>query len=373
MALVLDTETNVSRTTASSWRRRWPEWIGYAAAAWSLLYGALILGLYGALGRRGFPFGEGDPQAALSVLGGLTADVGAPVIAVVCVFGAVVAVATARAWGRGPIRLALLTFAWTAAMALALVIPDYRGLMGAAYGFVFLAGAPFGWPPTNFFEAVTWPMVNQLLGLGGGLVWAATAVAYHRRSAATGNGRPPGDGRWTSPAAVATWGRWATAVAVAIPLLYAATRWAWALGVPLGISDELFREGQATGLWQAGAALGTVAIGGAVLTLGLGQRWGEIVPRWLPLLGGRRVPPALAIVPATLVAMLVTSAGLMFVRLTLLGTAGEVFTFIGSEDWAALAPELLWPVWGIALAAATLAYHLRRRSEQASPDSARGR
>lgn len=353
----------MSRMAATSWRRRWPEWIGYAAAAWSLLYGALILGLYWAIGRRGFPFGEGDPQAALSVLGGLTAEVGAPVIAVVGVAGAAVATAIARAWGRGPVRLALFAFAWIAAGALAVVIPDYRGLMGVAYAFVFLIGAPFGWPPGNFFDVVTWPIVNQFLCLGGGLVWAATAVAYHRRSEDVAAGH----GRWMTLAAMATWGRWATAVAVVVPLLYAATRWAWALGIPLGISDELFREGQATGLWWAGAALGTVAIAGAGLTLGLGQRWGEIFPRWLPLLGGRRVPPALAIVPATLVSILVTSAGLMFVRLTLLGTAGEVFTFIGREDWAALAPELLWPVWGIALAAATLAYHLRRRGEPVVP------
>lgn len=113
-----------------------------------------------------------------------------------------------------------------------------------------------------------------------------------------------------------------------------------------------------------------MAIAGAMLTLGLEQRWGEIFPGWLPLLGGRRVPPALAIVPAALVSILVISAGLMFIRLALLGTAGDVFTFIGDEDWVALAPELLWPVWGVALAAATLAYYLRRRDEPVSSDAA---
>jgi hypothetical protein len=77
--------------------------------------------------------------------------------------------------------------------------------------------------------------------------------------------------------------------------------------------------------------------------------------------GGKRVPPALAIVPATLVAILVTTAGLMFVRLTLLGQIGALFTFVGDDDWAALAPELLWPLWGVALALATLAYFYRRR------------
>jgi hypothetical protein len=150
-------------------------------------------------------------------------------------------------------------------------------------------------------------------------------------------------------------------VAVIIPLLYAATRWVWALGIPLGINEEFFREGQAVGLWWAVAALATVAIIGALLTLGLVQRWGEVFPRWIPYLAGKRVPPELAIVPASVVSILVTTAGLMFVRLTLRGALGETFAFIDKEDWAAVAPELLWPLWGGALAAATLAYYCRRR------------
>jgi hypothetical protein len=51
---------------ASGWLRNWPAWIGYAAAAWSLAYG--LLGLYWVLGGAGFPFGENDPGAALSLL-----------------------------------------------------------------------------------------------------------------------------------------------------------------------------------------------------------------------------------------------------------------------------------------------------------------
>jgi hypothetical protein len=134
-----------------------------------------------------------------------------------------------------------------------------------------------------------------------------------------------------------------------------------ALGIPLGIREAFLREGQVICLWWAGTGLATVAVGGAVLTLGLVQRWGEVFPRWLPVLAGRRVPPVLAIVPAALVSIVVTSAGLMFVRLTLSGTIGRLFPFAGAENWAALAPELLWPLWGVALAAATLACYYRRR------------
>jgi hypothetical protein len=50
----------------------------------------------------------------------------------------------------------------------------------------------------------------------------------------------------------------------------------------------------------------------------------------------------------------VTSAGLSFLR-----------TFLNSQmpehSWTTNGPVLLWPLWGLALAAATLAYYLRRR------------
>jgi hypothetical protein len=36
---------------------------------------------------------------------------------------------------------------------------------------------------------------------------------------------------------------------------------------------------------------------------------------------------------------------------------------LSAENWAALAPELLWPLWGAALGAATLAYYCRRRGK----------
>jgi len=336
--------------------------VGYAAAVWSLLYG--VLGMSWALGGAGFPFGrENDPQAALSVLEGAQATTGGPIIAALGLVGALVAVAMARTWGRGIIRAVLRAFAWVVAATLVLGIPDYRLLMAVAYAPIFLLGAPFGWPPANFFDVITWPVVNQFVCITGGLCWAGAALAYQRRSsdACASCGRADDSSDWTTPVNAARWGKWAVAVAVIIPLLYAATRWAWALGIPLGISQEFFREGQAVGLWWAGAALATVAIIGALLTLGLVQQWGEIFPRWIPILAGRRVPPGLAIVPALLVAILVTTAGLMFVRLTLLGAISESFTFINEEDWAALAPELLWPFWGVALAAATLAYYYRRR------------
>ena len=352
---------------APGWWRRWAEWVGYAAAAWSFVYG--VLSLWWALGGAGFPFGtESDPDAALSVLEGVRAHTGSPAIAALGLAGTVAAVAMARRWGRGGLRVALLALAWIVAAVLALVIPDYRVLVAVAYAPVVLIGAPFGWPPgVSILDAFTWPVVNQFLCIGGGLLWAATAVAYGRRTrGACGYcGRTDASSGWTAPEEAARWGRWAVYAAVVIPILYALTRWAWALGFPLGISEEFLREGQEVGLWWAGAALATIALGGAILTLGLVQRWGEVFPRWIPLLGGRRVPIPLAVVPAALVCVLVTTAGLMFVRLTLTGGLGAILGegVLSAENWAALAPELLWPLWGAALGAATLAYYYRRRGK----------
>lgn len=335
------------------------------AAAWSLGYGALGLGW--ALGAGGFPFGvQHDPEARLSLLSGATADATAPIIAALGLVGAIVGLAMARRWA-GVWRRPLLAFAWAAATALALLIPDYRVLVLVAYAPIVLIGSLFGWPPggANLADAAPWPVVNQFLCIGGGLAWAAAAVSYGRltRGACASCGRSESAAEWTRPEAAARWGRWAVGVAVLVPILYAVTRWAWALGMPLGITEEFLREGQASGLWLAGAALATLAVVGALLTLGLVQRWGEEFPGWWPIIGGRRVPPAVAVVPAAAVAVLVTAAGLMFVRLTLAGgfAFDENTTFTLTDNWAALAPELLWPIWGIALGAATLAYHYRRR------------
>jgi hypothetical protein len=339
---------------------RWLGWVGYAAATWSLIYGALAL--YWALGGTGFPFGTAnDPKAAVeSILGGVQADTAAPLIADLSLVGTVAALAMVRGQasrGHGALRLALLVFAWSASVALLLVIPDRRVLVAVAYAPIFLVGAPFGWPPVNYFEiALPWPVINQIVCMAGGFLWAGTALAYgRRRRDACGNcGRTDAGAGWTTPDSAARWGRWAVYVAVVIPLPYAATRWAWALGIPLGIPEQFMREGQEIGMWWAGAALSTVDLAGVILTLGLVQRWGEVFPRWMVGLASKRVPPAMAVVPASLVSVMVTSAGLHFVRDFL----ADRFP---ADGWATTAPGLLWPVWGAALGAATVAYYYRRR------------
>ena len=196
-------------------------------------------------------------------------------------------------------------------------------------------------------------LTNSAAALGhlvGGVAVATSGVLV-LSWAATLNGDRPSWGRWVR------WGRPAVAVAAVVPLLYAVTRIAWALDVPLGVRREMLDElGSAR---YAGLGLALFAVVGAWLTTGLLARWGEVFWSWVPRVGGRPVPVAAAVVPGLIVAGATTSAGLSFWRLVLVG---ELSRLPGAtDDWAAWAPELLWPVWGVALAVACLAY-LGRRS-----------
>ena len=351
--------------------RAWPAWTPYAAAAWSLAYCALAASW--ALGGRGYPFGRAaDPDNDTSLLWHADREVTASVLAVLCLAGVAVAglVARRRPDSPGPaLARSFATFGALAAVTLSVVLPDQRVLTALGYLPIVLVGWPWGFPPVSYTEVWPWPVQNQLLLMLGGVLWTATALvaARHGTGACESCGRPAGRNRhhdheagraahWTSPEGARRWGRVAVGIAVAIPVLYALDRLAWLAGLNLGVSEELASSVRDTDLRYAALGLALAALGGAVLTLGLAQRWGEVFPRWIPVLRGRRVPPALAIVPATFVAIAVTSAGLTVDRLLL--TQRDT---LPAEDLAAVVPMVPWPLWGLSLAAATLAYHLRRR------------
>ncbi|MBG0824305.1 hypothetical protein HS048_26710 [Planomonospora sp. ID91781] len=351
----MDMPPNTTLTRTETRWARWARWAAPAAGAWSLGYGAL--GLWWSRGGPGFPFGEGDvPDArAESLLGSATAAGTAPVIAVLGAAGALLALLLALVRPRGALRAAVLAPAWAAAFTLAALVPDGRVLLALAYAPIALIGAPWGWPDVDYFEvALPWPVLNMLVCLAGGVLWGAAALAFQRRTrgACEGCGRVEGRAaRWASPASAERWGRRAAYVAFTVPLSYAAVRWAWALGVPLLISEREVEELHRSGLVWGGAALATMAVLGGILSLGLTQRWGEIWPRWVVGLAGRRVPPAFPVGFASLVTAVLASAGAMMVRIT---------------DWGDPAawlvnPMAYWPLWAVALGVATLGYHLRRR------------
>jgi hypothetical protein len=135
-------------------------------------------------------------------------------------------------------------------------------------------------------------------------------------------------------------------------LPYEFTRIAWYLGWPVGITDEFHQMMADTpGMLEMGLGLAVMGLGGGVLTHGLVHRWGEIYPRWIWFKAGQRVPPRLAIIPASIVAVVLIPAGLMNTQAPL-----------GGDMWATNGPGILWILWGTALGVATYAYYLRRRT-----------
>ncbi|MFG1622392.1 hypothetical protein [Kribbella sp. NPDC049227] len=96
----------------------------------------------------------------------------------------------------------------------------------------------------------------------------------------------------------------------------------------------------------------------ALLTLGLVSPWGERLPAWIPVLGGRRVPPKAAVVPASIgsVALL-----LLWSPNPLMFTDLFYDPLEPQGGWQILMGSVYLPLvlWGPLLAAVTLAYHRR--------------
>ena len=334
-------------------RKNWPSWTGYATAIWSLAYG--VLGTYWALGGAGYPFAPvGDDRATASILEGSPVHVLAPIMAAIGYGGTVLAIVMTRQRARGRVLQAI---AAVLAVTLALVIPDYTLIAVVALAPAIIVFAFTGVPGDQggVGDILYWHRVNLIILFVGGLLWAATAIAYHRRSrgACVSCGRGEGAGSaWTTPQAARRWGRAAVVVASLANVPYEFTRVAWYVGWPVGISDEFHRMMADTpGMLEMGLALAVMGIAGGVLTHGLVNRWGEVYPRWIWFKAGRRVPSLLAIIPASIVAVVLIPAGLMNTQLPLDG-----------DNWAINAPGILWIVWGAALGAATYAYYLRRRT-----------
>jgi hypothetical protein len=226
--------------------------------------------------------------------------------------------------------------------------------------FRLLTGAEIG----LYLQELTqsqWMIAHQLLCLIGGFLWLAATVSYARRSgdACLYCGRRDGPEGWTSPIKAARWGRIAVYVAMVVPVLYALTRYAWVLGIPLGMSEEHLRSGQESGTWISGLFLANFGLVGAALMLGLVQRWGEVFPRWMIGLAGRRVPIALAVVPASIVSVLFMVGGITI--WSAYAQMADAAAATGENIWIVVGPTFLFPVWAVSLAVATLGYYYRRR------------
>lgn len=169
--------------------------------------------------------------------------------------------------------------------------------------------------------------------------------------------------------------RWARAAALAVPLTVLPSG-IWRVAVVLDGSDEGMGSVPA---WLPGEVyvllLSVVSELLALTAVGLIAARGEIWPRWVPVLRGRRVPPPAAVVPAALGAAVLTAlwtaaAVTDLADVTLRGDAVSPDYPGDAGGWSAFvfylcyAPLLLW---GPLLAALAIAYWRRRRTEPPRP------
>lgn len=142
-----------------------------------------------------------------------------------------------------------------------------------------------------------------------------------------------------------------TVLAAIGPLPYAVMRASWLTPWPLfaPARGELDDATLTTGLM-----LGAGAVAASLLTLGLILPWGRRFPRWMPRIGGRPVPPRLAVIPGLAAATVISISAVPIFLLSLGGTLLDALIF-----------DLVLPMWfwGPMLALAVWAYAAWRREE----------
>ncbi|MBW5483067.1 hypothetical protein GPJ59_14530 [Streptomyces bambusae] len=137
-----------------------------------------------------------------------------------------------------------------------------------------------------------------------------------------------------------------------------------AVGIPVGWGAETDLHHSNFPGWFSFHLLGLSAFQECLglLTLGLVQRWGEAVPHWVPRIGGGRIPPLVAVVPATLGALAVTwitvDGALSWHDIMAANPGGPTDGFGYWYFTLSYAPLLLW---GPLLAIVTTGYWRRRR------------
>ncbi|MUN36483.1 hypothetical protein [Actinomadura litoris] len=172
--------------------------------------------------------------------------------------------------------------------------------------------------------------------------------------------------------------RWARTAALAIPFLVLPSSLWRIVGVTLHVpivngADEAGADGNLPS-WLPGEVyvvlLSLLSEGLAFTAVGLVCTWGEVFPRWVPFLRGRRVPTLGAVIPAALGAAILTPLwGTLAVFVpwekTVQGRPVEgsdpmdLGTWEGVLAYGAYLPLVLW---GPLLAAVTVAYWRRRRA-----------
>lgn len=159
--------------------------------------------------------------------------------------------------------------------------------------------------------------------------------------------------------------RWAVLAAHAVPLATLPSGlWRVALVAGLPVTAE---PQQGAGEAAYILMLSLVSEGLALLTLGLVRGWGEVVPGWLPVIGGRPVRPLAAVVPALLGAtgLFAIMGWAFYAQAAGLGE-GQGVTDSAAQTAVLVGCYAPLPAWPPLLVAVTVAYY-RRRAVPASP------
>lgn len=161
------------------------------------------------------------------------------------------------------------------------------------------------------------------------------------------------------PAPPPRWARIAAHAAALTPLPSALWRFSIVFGFSGGFTAQgLINLDVAGSGWIYLVALSLITELAALLTLGLIQQWGEVLPHWVPFLGRRPIRPKPVIITASV------GASLLIVLWTPLllwwNTPHPDMTVAGANIVGLLYLPLV--AWGPLLAAVTISYAQRHRT-----------
>ena len=163
----------------------------------------------------------------------------------------------------------------------------------------------------------------------------------------------------TGPIAPPRWARRAATLTVLTTVPSGLWRMAMAVGVPVGVDRDYWSGHYGFPGWGTAYVFGLtlLLVALAFLTLGLVRPWGQVLPRWVPFVGGRLVPPLAAVISAAAGAVAVT-----LLWISAFSNLDGIFVLYGLEGVERIvvlvcyAPLLFW---GPLLAAVTLSYAKR--------------
>lgn len=350
--------------------RRWT----LLAAGWAAIYLAATIAW--ALGAPDYPYGRHWDSSPLpvSLLDAVPRSTGIAIM-IIAALSILIAAIALLIKHRGGVSAQVSTGTIMAGCLGLVLVGDYRPLMAVARVPVFVI-THLVWHVAHgqisvgeFLRAMySVPAMHGFWQLAGILLLLLAVVEFWRRvsGGCSACGRPAQMSWRTTRVGARRWGRVATIIAVICPLPYALSRYMLLLGIPAdGFTTSQIRHmnAETPGVWIFGAGLASFGVLGAVLTLGLIQRWGERWPFWVPVLRSRPINPRVAMIPAGFVSLLWPGSSLMLLRVNLQKGIAEYQVTGSGLLHLVLAPMNLWIVWGFALAAATVAYWLRRRPD----------